>query len=267
MSDLLETTQRIGDCHLHSLAPRHHAAEANILCIPGSAHAGWAWRFWLPAFAHAGFAAHALSFPNHGEAPALDEAAFCALTADDYVARVRAVMATRPGPWVLVGHSLGGIVAQMAAQAGGVAALVLVASSGPRQLGRTRAKDFPTDRPVTFARDAAAARWFADADPAIMDWALDRVGIESPGVLNGSGGRAEVDPARIACPVLVVAGGRDASSVPPQDQLAALYGATLLRLPDSGHDLMLERAALRAVRGVIAWLDGALSPAGYPAPH
>lgn len=256
MSDLVESGRVIGDCFLRSVVPAHHAVEAQVLFIPGSAHGWWAWRFWLPAFAAAGLGAHALSFPNHSDAPSLPEAEFCELTAKDYVARVKRIGEEIGGKLVLVGHSLGGVVAQMAAQEMAPAALVLVASAGPRQLGRTRVHDFPLDQPVRFAREAARARWFADADPAVMEWALDRVGVESPGVLNGSGGRAEVDPARVRCPVLVVGGGRDASSVPPQEKLAALYGATLLELPQAGHDLMLERGALRAARGVIGWLDG-----------
>lgn len=255
MSDLVESGRVIGDCFLRSVMPAHHGCDAQVLCIPGSAHGWWAWRFWLPAFAAAGLGAHALSFPNHTDAPSLPEAAFCALTAAEYVARVKRIAVEIGGPLVLVGHSLGGVVAQMVAQEMELRALVLVASAGPRQLGRTRLQDFPLDAPVRFTREAARARWFADADPAVMEWALDLVGVESPGVLNGSGGRAEVDPGRVTCPVLVVGGGRDASSVPPQAKLAALFGATLLELPQAGHDLMLERGALRAARGVIGWLD------------
>jgi pimeloyl-ACP methyl ester carboxylesterase len=258
MDDLLETRRLLGDCFLRSLAPRHHPADAAVLLVPGSAHGWWAWRFWQPALAHAGFAAHALSFPNHTDAPALPEAEFLSLTIGDYAARVRRVAAELPGKLVLVGHSLGGLVAQIAAEEVRPAALVLVASAGPKPLGREKLSPFPPDRPVAFPREAARARWFVDTPAEVMDWALDRVGVESPGVLNGSGGRAEVDRARITCPVLVVGAGRDASSVPPQEELAALYGATLLAFPEAGHDLMLERVALRAVRGVIGWLDRVL---------
>ena len=256
MTPFIETARTLGDCHLRSLVPRYHAPEAQIICIPGSGHGWWAWRDWLPAFAACGFGAHALSFPNHTDAPALPEARFCALTLEDYVMQVRAVAAELGGPAVLVGHSLGGVVAQVAAQEMRLAALILVASAGPRQLGRTRAEDYPAERPVMFDPSAARARWFFDAEPAVIEWAIARISPESPGVLNGSGGRAEVDPARITCPVLVVKAARDASSVPPGERLAALYGATLIEVPEAGHDLMLERTALRTARRVLAWLDG-----------
>lgn len=255
MSAFFESSQIVGDCYLHSLVPRHHPPDAHILLIPGSGHGWWAWRDWTPALAACGFGAHALSFPNHTDAPALPEREYCALTVHDYVARVQRIAEGLSGPVVLVGHSLGGVVAQVAAGDMELAALILVASAGPRQLGRTRLHDFPADRPVVFDPDTARARWFADAEPEVVDWAIAQVSPESPGVLNGSGGRAEVDPARITCPVLVVKAGRDASSVPPGERLAALYGATLLEVPEAGHDLMLERSALRTVRRVIAWLD------------
>jgi len=268
--DLVTGSRILGDCLLESLVPAFHTPDASLLCIPGSGHGGWAWRFWLPLFAQAGYGGHALSFPNHGEAPSMEMERYCALTIDDYVARVVQIAAVLPKPLVLIGHSLGGIVAQLAAQRIESAALVLVASSGPRQLGLRRGELFPADQPVVFAPDVVGPRWFTDAAPEIMAWALARLAPESPGVLNGSGGRAEVDPSLIRCPVLVVEAGRDASSIPSQAELAALYGGDLLLFPEAGHDIMLERTALRAARGVLGWLDRNLPiqsrhpHAGYP---
>ncbi|QYU68209.1 hypothetical protein J4558_25820 [Leptolyngbya sp. 15MV] len=42
---------------------------------------------------------------------------------------------------------------------------------------------------------------------------------------------------------------------------------TTLDFPEAGHDLMLERASLRAVRGLIGWLDRVMRIAvGSPSP-
>jgi pimeloyl-ACP methyl ester carboxylesterase len=256
--DLLATERLIGRSHLASLVPRHHAPAAQVLLIHGACHGGWCWRFWQPGLAQAGFGAHAITLPNRPPAPSMAEADFRALRLAEYVAEVRDAAAALPGPVVLVGHSLGGIVAQVAAQSLDLAGLVLVASAGPSQLGPRRAPLHPEDRLVSYAPEVARARWFADADPAIADWAIARLTPESPGVLNGSGGGAVLDPALIRCPVLVMGAGRDASSVPPQDRLAALFGATLLHFPSAGHDLMLERGALIALRGLIGWLAATL---------
>jgi pimeloyl-ACP methyl ester carboxylesterase len=247
-------------CLIETLSPDAHTPSAQLLLLPGSAHGGWCYRFWAPAFAACGFAAHALTRPGIGEAPPLDEAAFCARSTVEEAATIAQILAGLPRPRVLVGHSLGGILAQLAATRTACDGLVLVASSAPSQLGIRRHVLFPPDRPVMPNAERARDDWYAEAEPAIRDWAIARLGAESPGVLNGAGGRAELDPAAIACPVLVLSGGRDRSLVPPGAELAALYGGAHRHFARAGHMPMLEPVALDMARAIIAWLDGVLAP-------
>jgi pimeloyl-ACP methyl ester carboxylesterase len=258
-------------CLIETLAPEHPAC-AQLLLLPGSAHGGWCYRFWSPAFAARGFATHALTRPGIGEAPPLDEAAFRARSTAEEAAMIADILAALPRPRVLLGHSPGGILAQLAATRAACEALVLVASSGPSQLAVRRRVLLPMDRPVPPGTGRARRDWYAEAEPAIRDWAIARLSPESPGVLNGAAGRAELDPAAITCPVLVLSGGRDRSIVPPGPELAALYGATHRHFPAAGHVPMLEpvaldmarstwrarHGALDMARAILASLDGAL---------
>jgi pimeloyl-ACP methyl ester carboxylesterase len=246
-------------CLIERFAPADHAPSAQLLLIPGSAHGGWCYRFWAPVFAACGFSTHALTRPGIAEAPGLDDAAFCGRSTIEEAATIAEVFDALPRPRILLGHSLGGILAQLAATRVACDALVLVASSAPSQLGVRRLVLLPMDRRVPPDTERARRDWYAEAEPAIRDASIARLSPESPGVLNGAGGRAELDPAAITCPVLVVSGGRDRSFVPPGAELAALYGAAHRHFATAGHMPMLEPAALDIARSIIAWLDGVLA--------
>ena len=259
--DFFDERRLVGDCFVASLTPRHARPAADIILIPGSCHGWWAWRFWQPALAAAGYATHALSMPNHTDATFLPEAEYLRLTPSDYAARVAAVAATLPGrPLVLAGHSLGGIVAQIAAKTLRPAALIAVASTGADEVGGTRIEVDPSSVMLPSRADATRM-WFADVEPDILDWALDLLTGESPATRNARRGPEVLARGDITCPSLVIGAGRDGTTVPPQPDLAAWLGGDCVMSPSAGHDIMLERQAWPAVRQVIGWLDRKLLPA------
>ena len=251
-NDILLERRVLGDVFAASMTPRHGPVAADIILIPGSCHGWWAWRFWQPALAAAGYAVHALSMPNHTDAPTLPEAEYVRLTPQNYADRVAAFAVTLPGrPVVVGGHSLGGWVAQLAAVQMRPAGLLPVASAAVDALTSPREPMNPA-LPWCPSRDEARRIWFADAEDAVVEWALDRLCGESPATRNAP---RRLDRTALTCPILVVGAGRDASAVPDQRRLAAWLGAECVMFENAGHDLMLERAALPAVRRVISWLD------------
>jgi len=228
-----------------------------ILMAHGSSHGWWAWRKWQPYFAAAGWPTYALSFRNHMGSYAVPEAEYLDLDLGAYVEDLTTVMDWLGAPAVLMGHSLGGIVAQKAAEGRDAAALVLLASIGPSQLGVQRpGPPPPRDTPVMPSKAEAKARWLHDPWPEqrFNDF-YACLAPESPGVLAWSGtGRTQVDPDKVACPTLVVGGAEDRSYVPKAERLARVYGADWFEQPDAGHDMMLEAAAIDAAQGVNHWL-------------
>jgi len=91
--------------------PSGKAKATPLLFIHGAYAAAWCWEdHFLPFFAEAGYAAHALSLSGHGGSPGrrhLDSFSIA-----DYVRDVARMVDSLPVPPVLIGHSMGGFVVQ-----------------------------------------------------------------------------------------------------------------------------------------------------------
>ncbi|OAN51435.1 hydrolase [Paramagnetospirillum marisnigri] len=103
-----------------------------ILFVHGSYCGAWVWsEHFMPFFARAGFTCHAVSLRGHGGS----EGRFFSASLDDYVSDVRQAIDHIGGRCILVGHSMGGLVAQHCLADGDeVAAAVLMSSVPPSGL-------------------------------------------------------------------------------------------------------------------------------------
>lgn len=101
-----------GNGHLavHALVPAR-AESAAFLLVHGAANSAVVWTFWQRALADAGFASYAVDLRGHGASPALDLSRVSML---DYAEDVRSVARQLAAPLVLMGWSMGGLVAMMA---------------------------------------------------------------------------------------------------------------------------------------------------------
>ena len=232
-----------------------------ILMVHGSNHGWWAWRVWQPFFAAAGWPTYALSLRGHYGSASVNENDFLNLTMSDYVEDIASVARWLGKPPVLIGHSLGGIVVQKAAETVSSAAIALIASIGPSAIGRQRpGPPPPMDKPVFPTKAEALERWMYDPWPEErFDQFYECLTPESPGVLATSGtGLTDVNAELIKCPVLCVGGSEDRSYVPKPEKLAEIYNADWFEQPDAGHDMMLESASLDVAQQINQWLIGKL---------
>src|SRR5512145_1756851 len=113
-----------------SRQPASSSHATPLLFIHGAWHGAWCWdEYFLEYFAAHGYATYALSLRGHGGSPERDRLRW--LSVADYVADVAQVASILPAPPVIVGHSMGGLVAQKYLETHPAPAAVLMASVPP----------------------------------------------------------------------------------------------------------------------------------------
>lgn len=105
------------------------AAQTPVVFVHGAFCGGWAFDSFREPFEAAGFETHAPNLPHHERGADLEALAQTGLK--DYANAVAHYVKGLRAPPVLVGHSLGGLVVQLAAMHVPVAGLVLLAPSAP----------------------------------------------------------------------------------------------------------------------------------------
>jgi pimeloyl-ACP methyl ester carboxylesterase len=234
-----------------------------LLLVHGMHGGSWYLRSWLYAAAHAGWDAWALNLRgHHGSRPVQDLGRVSVL---DYVEDVHDCLRTLREA-VVIGHSMGGLVAQKAAEGGRVRAAVFATSAAPKGI---RALTWPVlwrmpryalpilrSLPFTIGPDDAAALLGNRMTSEQQAWAYPQLVAESGGAAREMAlGGVAVDPAGIRCPTLVL--GAEEDRITPasvERQIAARYGSEYLEAAGHAHMLMLEKGWEQPFGKVLSWL-------------
>lgn len=223
---------------------------ATLVCVHGAGGGGWEWGIWARVLLVRGFAV---------VAPDLMPAAggIAATTFADYRAQVAAWSRGAGDRVVLIGASLGGLLALAVANEIGPAALVLVNPMPPAGVS-PRAAHERSPSVVPWARErslASTRRAMPDADDAACLHAFRRWRDESGAVLDRARDGIEVDHPR--CPTLVVSSELDTDVTPGIARaLASHLSADFRSMPQASHlgPLLGRRAAECAVQ-LADWLE------------
>jgi pimeloyl-ACP methyl ester carboxylesterase len=233
-----------------------------ILMVHGACHGWWAYRKWLPFFAAAGWRVYSMSLRNHSGSYSVPEETYQKLAVDDYAEDVLKVLAWIDQPAILIGHSMGGITVQKAAEQANLRALILLASVGPGQLGAIR-DPLPLDKTFMFSPEQARDIWFYKIDDPSFNAIYQQLVPESVSVINHySTGELRIDRSRIRCPIFVIGAEYDRTVVHNFQSIAEFYNGDRLLVPDAGHDFMLEPAAIDVAISINHWLLSVLTGEG-----
>jgi acylglycerol lipase len=229
-------------------------------------------------FAEAGYAVHGYDQRGHGAAPGprcqVDRFEGLIDDLDDAVAAVRAAGDGRP--LVLMGHSMGGVVALRAVQTGAVVPDLLLLSAPTmrdgaevpgwaRSLLMRLAEPFPGLPTVRIdatkvSRDPAEVAAY-DQDPAVFHGPV-KARIAAEMARHGALALAEAE--RVTMPVLIVHGKADQLSQPgaSAELHRSLHGrdATLELYEDGPHEMLNDPLRERVLADLLAWLDERLPP-------
>ncbi len=239
--------------------------RATVLALHGIGLGAWLWERWAQGFAAAGLRLVAATLPGHGDGRA-------DVGVEDLVRPVVDwIDGHTGGPLVLLGHSMGGLIAQVAAErrASGLAGLVLI---GPHPTGNLGFVPDPRTVALAARHGLPVLASLGGAAPIRIPWALSRaVGLDTLDEstarevhARGLGWPARlvrelarpptVDPTAIDCPVLILLGRRD-RLVPWYRAriLGDLYDGIVWRYDDLGHFPMFQDGGARMLRDIVAW--------------
>jgi pimeloyl-ACP methyl ester carboxylesterase len=252
------------------------AMTGTVVSIHGAFAGGWCFEQFADVFSAGGWTCHAPDLRFHGDGPVANPDPRLATTSiADYTADMAAFVAGLDEKPILVGHSMGGVIAQKLAAQGLARALVLLASGAPWGILPT------SDAELSLATGlmSAGAFWtrslqpvfevavndsLASLDPASQRRVFDRLGAESGRALFelffwmfDRERTTAVEAERVTCPVLVIAGSDDrVISLATGRRIAQLYGdrATFHEAAGHGHFLLLEPGSQPLARRCADWM-------------
>lgn len=248
------------------MPPEQPNGAPPLLFVHGAFHGAWCWaEHFMPWFAARGFDCYAVSYREHGGSPRSQR--FREWRLRDYVADVRHAAAQIGAPPILIGHSLGGTIAQKLAAEGGFPGKVLLA---PSPIGGSNRAALRMLR----SHPGAMVRGFAGGDltaalPAFLTFFLspdateaerERLAARCDGQtsLRAANDAFYLDPPKprpLDIPVLVASGEGD-WSIPryKNERLARAYGGDHITVP-TAHDIMCDARWEDAAGAVAGWLQ------------
>jgi pimeloyl-ACP methyl ester carboxylesterase len=255
--------------------------------IHGMSVGPWCWDNYTSVLEDRGYRCVAPALPLHDVAPTdPPDPRLGVLSLLDYAAFLEADIRALPEKPVLIGHSMGGLLAQILASRGLARALVLLAPAAPAGIWAAEwsvVRSFFSiwstwgfwKKPVrqTFAefdygvcnvcppeeREALYRRFVYESGRVVFEagfWFLDRREA------------SRVDPHDVSCPTLVIAGGKDRTTPAAVVQrVAQRYRplATYRVFPQHGHWLLGEPGWQEIAAAVVSWLDTKDSDSGADA--
>ena len=255
-------TIRAGDITVLRSSP-DTATRRPVLFVHGYFIDGSIWTRWLDRFAAHGVPAFAVNLRGRsGSRPGTN---LGLASIDDFVDDASAV-ARDVGAAAVVGHSMGGLIAQKLAERGDVGAAVLITPAPPRgisvlspRVAFRQLRYMPAilrSRVVRPGREDLRALTMNRVPPGEQETLLDAMLPDS-----GRAGRemsitgVPVDAARVRCPLLVVAAEDDRFiSARIVERVARRYGATLDVAPGHGHMVIAEPGWEQLADRVERWL-------------
>ena len=256
-------------------SPAGKTAKPPVVMIHGAFVAPWSLDGFAKKFRSEGYEVHTPCLRHHDKPKPPPELGQTSLM--DYAADLGKLLDGLDGPCILVGHSMGGLLAQMlAARRDDIHSAILLAPSAPwgippaslMEIASAQAMllnvgfwnsilkpdqhvagHYSLDRVPRPERDAMFARFVPESGRAtfeIMHWGLDM------------GRASEVDARKITCPLLVLAGSEDRVNPPGTvERIAALYRdhATYETIPGMSHWLVGEPGWEKVAARALAWLD------------
>jgi pimeloyl-ACP methyl ester carboxylesterase len=255
---------RIGDLTVAVVRPAPPSGKPPVLLIHGMCGGAWYWRDYQTLLARHGYESHAVNLRgHHGSRPVPN---IGKVSLNEFVADALEVARSLKNP-IVIGHSMGGLIAQKLAEAGACRAAVLMAAAPPRWI--------PVVSWLVLRKQVKYARALLLFEPLLPDrkdaddLMFNRTPIADrdkfyPKLVPESGkagfqlsvGTMGVRESRVSAPMLVVTGQDDQFVVPRISRaLARKYKAPLKEYESFAHHIMSEPGWERPAGDIVKWMD------------
>jgi pimeloyl-ACP methyl ester carboxylesterase len=258
---------------------RENTMTQTIVMIHGMWGGGWCWENYQRFFASKGYRCLTPTLRFHDvdpKAPPHPELGTTSLL--DYAQDLEREIRKLDSPPILMGHSMGGLLAQILGSRGLAQALVLLAPAPPHGIMvlkpsvikgfwsmLTRWGFWRKPMRQTFAEAVYSTMHLLSAEE--QKRLFERQVYESGRAICEIGlwfldpkGAAKVDETKVTCPVLIIAGSQDRiTPVPVVRKIAQKYKAvaTYRELADHAHRLLVEPGWQEIAEYISGWLDQA----------
>jgi len=255
---------RIGDLTVAVERPASPSDKPPVLLIHGMFGGAWYWAPYQALLARHGYESHAINLRgHHGSRPVADVGK---VSVRDYVADAIEVAHGLRNP-IVIGHSMGGLIAQKVAEAGACRGAVFMAAAPPRWIPVASwlllRKQLKYSRALLLHEPLLPNR--ADADVLMFNRTPVKDRSEFYARLVPESGKAgfemsfgvvSVNAARVTAPVLVIGGHDDHFVVPRVHRaLARKYNAPIRQYDSFAHHIMSEPGWEGPAAEVVEWMD------------
>lgn len=229
-----------------------------IVLIHGAANSSSIWRFWQRELSNLGWPTFAIDLRGHGDSEPID---LSRTSMHDYAEDALSLCGQLGQRPVLIGWSMGGLIAMMVAAHGHAVACVALAPSTPSleidDSVELRSGEFGSEVYGIVSTDPADQPTMPDLDREERAIALGSPSRESQYARDER--RRGIVITALACPLLVVTGANDGQA-PSQGYDGLWLDADRLNIEGASHwGLVLNRRALKqALPSTIRWLENAL---------
>ena len=264
----VERVGRVGGVSVRVTSPATATKRGAVVLVHGICLSSRIWGKWAEALAHRGIEAWCLDLRGHGESDGRESVGSARI--DDYADDVEAVL-DESRAHAVVGHDMGGLVAQVVASRRELRGVALVNSVGPGLSGPGTLDLLRRELRPRYVRAILRGTAWQPSEDDLLELACEKLGEDERKELLGwvgpeSGVAARemvvtgvpVDELRIKCPVLVAATTFDKLTPPArQRSIASRYRADYVEFAQHAHLPMIEPGWERPAAVVGRWLEEA----------
>nr|WP_306660457.1 alpha/beta fold hydrolase [Pseudomonas nunensis] len=237
---------------------KHPTSLPPIVCVHGGGQASWCWEDFAPPLVAAGFEVHALNWLGRNGSASIEDDVFLKMSIVDVVSDIAKVAKQLAAPFILVGHSMGGLACQLYAQDNEVKALLLMTPVVPSQVNAA-VVELPIDHsapwgPVPFQQ--AKELFFQGLNEEQCRHFYQKLVPESPlRCFEATRWTLPVKIEQITMPTLIVSGQLDYLTPQPVGRrLAELFGAEYRVESDLGHNVLLGKRGAEVAASLVPWI-------------